>query len=263
MQMKTGRSFSKDYGGDDSTAFVINEAAAKKFGIDSYQGVKIIMNDVASGEPKKGELIGIVKDFHLESLHLPIQPLILTVSPESYYRDNFVINLSTASIGNTLEQMKAAFKKINPDLPFEYFFLDEAFDKLYKKESRLAALFNYFSILAIIISCLGLLGISAFAAAQRTKKIGIRKVLGANVNGIIALLSKDFLRLVLIAVLMAAPLAWYLMNQWLRDFAYRIHMSWWVFASAAAFALLIALVTISSQAIRAAIANPVKSLRTE
>ena len=263
MQMKDGRPFSADFKTDDSIAFIINETAARKFGVDSYRGVKVEMSAVASGKPKKGELIGVVKDFHLESLHLPVQPLVLTVSPASYYLDNFVINISTASTTQTLGQLKSVFKKINPDLPFDYFFLDEAFDKLYKKESKLGALFNYFSMLAIIISCLGLFGISAFATQQRTKEIGIRKVLGASVNGLTMMLSKDFIKLVVIASLTAFPIAWWVMSKWLQDFAYRVNISWWIFLAAGGSALAIAMLTVSFQAIKAAIANPVKSLRTE
>jgi len=263
MQMKTGRSFSKELSMDDSTAFIMNETAAKKFGIDSYQGVKLIMNDVASGNPKKGELIGIVKDFHLESLHQAIQPLIITVAPESYYLDNFVLDLSSESLSQTLEQLKAVFKRISKDLPFDYFFLDEAFDKLYKKESKLASLFSYFSILAIIISCLGLLGISAFASVQRTKEIGIRKVLGATENNIIIMLSKDFVKLVLLANIIAFPVSWWAMNEWLQNFSYRINLQPWMFLIAGLVVLTVSLLTVSFQALKAAIANPAKSLRTE
>ncbi|HVE62067.1 MAG TPA: FtsX-like permease family protein, partial [Chitinophagaceae bacterium] len=150
-----------------------------------------------------------------------------------------------------------------PDRPFDYFFLDEAFAKLYRKEMRMGTVFNYFSVLAIIISCLGLFGISAFTSVQRAKEIGIRKVLGANVGSVVGLLSKDFLKLVVIASVLAFPIAWWMMNNWLHDFAYRINIGWWVFAIAGSLAVLIAFLSVSYQTIKAATANPVKNLRNE
>jgi putative ABC transport system permease protein len=263
MKMTTGRAFSKGHGKDAAEAFIINETAAKKFGISSVENVKVIMKDVDSGKPKEGELIGIVKDFHLQSLHQPVEPLILTISPEPYYIDNMVLQLSSGNMAVTLKNIESEIKKVAPGRPFEYFFLDEAFDQLYKKELRLGLLFNYFSILAIIISCLGLFGISAFSGMQRAKEIGIRKVLGASVQGLVTLLSRDFLRLVIIASVIAFPVAWWAMNNWLKDFAYRITIGWWVFAVAGIMALLIAFATVSFQAIKAAMVNPVKNLRTE
>ena len=263
MKMAKGRNFSKDFKTDAVNAFVINEAAATKFGITDPQGVKIEMEGVVSGESKKGELIGIVKDFHLRSLHNPVEPLILTVSPETYYIDNIVVKLSTGNISGTLNVLESQLKEISPERPFEFFFLDNAFEKLYQKEARLSSLFNYFSFIAIVIACLGLLGIVAFAAAQRMKEIGIRKVLGASVPGIVSLLTRDFLRLIIVAIIIASPLAWWFMNQWLKDFAYRVNVSWWVFVAAGVSAILIAVIAVGFQAIRAAVANPVKSLRTE
>jgi putative ABC transport system permease protein len=263
MKMAEGRSFSKDYGSDGATAFIINETAAKKFGITSSAGVKLTMNDVASGKPKKGELIGIVKDFHLQSLHHIVDPLILTVSPEPYYLDNIVLKVSPNAIRATLKNIEASVKNISPDTPFDYFFLDDAFEKLYRREMRLGTVFNYFSVLAIIISCLGLFGIAAFTSVQRSKEIGIRKVLGATVLNIATMISKDFIKLVLLAAIIAVPIAWWGMNKWLEDFAYRITISWWVFIIAGFIALMIALFTVSFQAVKAAVANPVKNLRTE
>lgn len=263
MTIVKGRGFSRDFRTDSSSAFIINETAAVQFGITEPQGVKILMEHVSAGTPKEGELIGIVKDFHLQSLHEPVQPLILTVSPQSYYIDNIVIRLSASDIPGTLNLIRSELKDISPARPFEYFFLDNAFDKFYEKESRISSLFNYFSLIAIIIASLGLLGIVAFGAAQRLKEIGIRKVLGASAPGIVMLLLKDFLKLVLMAVVIASPLTWLAMNKWLQDFAYRINISWWIFFAAGALALTIAVLTVSFQAIRAAVANPVKSLRTE
>ena len=263
MTILKGRSFSKEFRTDSSSAFIINETAAAQFGITEPQGVTLMMEDVSAGKPKEGELIGIVKDFHLQSLHETVQPLILTLSPQSYYIDNIVMRITASDIPGTLNLIRSQLKEISPSRPFEYFFLDNAFDKFYQKESRISSLFNYFSFIAIIIASLGLLGIVAFGTAQRLKEIGIRKVLGASAPGIVMLLIKDFLKLVLIAVVIASPLAWLAMNKWLQDFAYRINISWWIFFAAGALALLIALLTVSFQAIKAAIGNPVKSLRTE
>jgi ABC-type antimicrobial peptide transport system permease subunit len=162
-----------------------------------------------------------------------------------------------------IAKIAAVFKKDNPSYPFEYSFVDEDFDKLFKSETLIGNLSRIFAGLGIFISCLGLFGLSAFTAEQRTREIGIRKVLGANTPGIVALLSKDFLKIVFIAIAIGSPLAFYLMNKWLQDFAYRIHIQWWVFVIAAFVALLIAFLTVSFQAIKAAIANPVRSLRSE
>lgn len=263
MTILKGRDFSKDFKTDTVSAFIMNETAAAQFGITDPQGVKLLMESVAAGKPKEGELIGIVKDFNLQSLHEVVQPLILTVAPESYYIDNIVVKLSSDNIPGTISRIESQVKEISPGRPFEYFFLDNAFEKLYQNEARVSTVFNYFSVLVIIIASLGLLGIVAFSAAQRFKEIGIRKVLGAPVTGLVALLTKDFLKLVIVAVLVASPVGWWIMNKWLQDFAYRISIEWWVFIVAAVTALLIALLTVSIQAIKAAVANPVKSLRTE
>ncbi len=263
MKMAQGRAFSKNYGKDATNAFIINEAAAKKFGINSTTGIKFTMQSVASGKPKEGELIGIVKDFHLQSLHHTVEPLILTVAPETYYLDNIVLKISPASMAATLKNIEASIKTVAVDKPFDYFFLDDAFEKLYRKEMRTGAVFNYFSVLAIIISCLGLIGISTFTSLQRAKEIGIRKVLGANVGSVVSLLSRDFLKLVAIASLLAFPVAWWMMNNWLHDFAYRISIGWWVFAIAGSLAILIAFLSVSYQTVKAATANPVKALHSE
>ena len=162
-----------------------------------------------------------------------------------------------------VSKIEATWKKYIPETPFEYSFLDENFDKLYESEQRQGTIFTSFACIAIFIACLGLLGLSAFTISQRVKEIGVRKVLGAEVSGIVALLSMDFLKLVFVAAVISFPVAWYAMNNWLKDFAYRISIQWWVFALAGVMALLIALVTVCSQAIKAAITNPVKSLRTE
>ena len=176
---------------------------------------------------------------------------------------NFTIKLSTDNIKGTLAQLENTWKKFSAERPFEYFFLDETYAKLYQSENRFQKVFSSLVIIGIIITCLGLLGLSTFAAQQRIKEIGIRKVLGASVGQIVSLLSKDFLKLVLIAFLIAIPIGWFFMNKWLQNFAYRINITWWVFLLAGMVAVMIAMLTISFQAFKAAIANPVKSLRVE
>jgi putative ABC transport system permease protein len=171
--------------------------------------------------------------------------------------------VSAANLPSTIAAVESKWKTLIPNRPFSYFFMDEFFDKQYRGEERFGKLFLNFAVLAIFISCLGLLGLASYSTMQRTKEIGIRKVIGSSVSGIVNLLSKDFLKLVLVSFFIAAPVSWYFMHRWLQDFAYRTNISWWVFAIAGIAALVIALLTISVQAIRAAVANPVKSLRTE
>ena len=175
----------------------------------------------------------------------------------------FTVKLDAADIRNTIAGLEKKWSKFSPDWPFQYHFLDDTYAGLYQSEERFNKIFLYLTVLAIIIACLGLFGLAAFIAEQRTKEIGIRKVLGASVAGITSMLSKDFLKLVLVAIVIATPVAWWAMNKWLQDFAYRINISWGIFELAGMIALLIAVVTVCFQAIRAAIANPVKSLRTE
>jgi putative ABC transport system permease protein len=191
-----------------------------------------------------------------------IQPIAFRM----YNAANFnylIVHTDGGDAQNALSSLESTWKKVNPNEPFDYSFLDQDFQKNYEAETRQGSLINSFTIIAIIISCLGLFGLAAFSAEQRTKEIGIRKVLGASVGSVVALLSKDFLKLVLVAVVIASPLAWYGMNKWLQNFSYRVDISWHVFVLTAAIALLIAFVTISFQAVKSAIANPVKNLRTE
>lgn len=210
----------------------------------------------------RAEIKGVVADFNVSSLHEEIKPTLITQSPGWYDRINIKIRAG-ADISRTIAGVESAWKKAFPSGVFDFYFLDEKIDALYKSETRLFVLFKIFSGLAMFISCLGLWGLATFAAQKRTKEIGIRKVLGASVANITGMLSKDFLRLVAISILIACPLAYYGMHKWLQDFAYRIDISWWVFAFAGGVAILIALVTVSFQAIKAAMNNPVKSLRSE
>ncbi|MBA2562035.1 MAG: FtsX-like permease family protein, partial [Chitinophagaceae bacterium] len=259
IKVAAGRNFSKDFS-TDSASFIINEAAVKVLGLRSNEdaiGKGFLYDD------RKGQLIGVINDFHFESMHQRILPMVLFI-PESV---NSFGRVSVKIAGNNvkagLSHIEETWKKFLPEVPYEYTFLDENFSRLYQSEQRQATIFTVFAFIAIFIGCLGLFGLSAFAITQRIKEIGIRKVLGASVGSIVSLLSKDFIKLVIVAAVIAFPVAWYAMNKWLQDFAYRINISWWIFLLARIIAVCIALFTISFQAIKAAIANPVKSLRTE
>lgn len=260
ISIAAGRNYSRDYG-TDTSGFVLNESAVKAIGWKTPQ--EAIGKDFKYGDVK-GHVIGVIKDFHFESMHQSIVPLVLIMLPPSFhYFNNLSIKFSGNNIAASLSHLEATWKKILPDIPYQYTFLDENFDKLYQAEQRQGNIFTIFSCIAIFIACLGLFGLSAFAISQRIKEIGIRKVLGADVSTIVALLSRDFLKLVIISAVIAFPVAWYFMNKWLQDFAYRVDMPWWIFILAGIAAGCIALLTISFQAIKAAIANPVRSLRTE
>lgn len=258
-----GRLFSKEFPGDTSSRLILNETAIKQIGFSSPQeaiGAKVYFD--WRGQTHSYTVIGVVKDFHFEDMHVPIKPYAFNLNRNPYY-NYLVAHAKTSDISSVLKSIGNSWHKLNPNEPFEYSFLDQDFQKNYDAENRLLAIVGYFTIIAIIISCLGLFGLGTFSAEQRTKEIGIRKVLGASVPGIIKLLSTDFLKLVLIAIVIASPIAWWAMNKWLQDFAYRVSMSWWMFVVAGFIAILIALVTVSFQAIKAALANPVKNLRTE
>jgi putative ABC transport system permease protein len=258
-----GRLFSKDFPSDTSSRIILNEEAIKQIGFKSPQeaiGGKVSFD--WRGQTYTWIIIGVVKDFHFQDLHVAISPYAFQLNNQPYY-NYLIVHAKAVDISSLLKSINASWHKLNPNEPFEYNFLDEDFQKNYEAENRLAAIVGYFTIIAILISCLGLFGLATFSAEQRTKEIGVRKVLGASVTGIVALLSKDFLKLVAISILIASPVAWWVMKKWLQDFAYRTNISWTVFVITTVAALLIALITISFQAIRAAISNPVKSLRTE
>jgi ABC-type antimicrobial peptide transport system permease subunit len=210
---------------------------------------------------KPGKIIGLVKNFHVNSLRVAIEPLILRLDTTN--NNTLLVRTRPGQTEKALASLQALTKKYNPAYPFDYQFADDSFEKQYKSETLIGKLANYFAILAIFIACLGLFGLAMFTAEQRTKEIGVRKVLGASVPSIVALLSKDFLRLVLISILIASPVAWYAMSQWLKDFVYRIEIEWWVFALAGMLSVAIALLTVSFQSIKAALMDPVTSLRTE
>ena len=254
-QMAKGRDFSK-YFATDSVGYIVNEAALKIIGYKDPIGKRLTFWG------KKGSIIGVVKDFHFNSLHTAINPLVLRLDENLEY-GTALVRTEPGKTREALASLKKICKDLNPKFPFTYKFSDEEYAKLYSSEQVVSKLSNYFAFLAIFISCLGLLGLVIFTAQQRTKEFGIRKVLGASAGSLFNLLSKDFLLLVFIAMLIASPIAWFAMNNWLQNYEYRVHISWWMFAIAGVLAIVIALFTVSVQAIKAAIANPVKSLRTE
>ena len=258
MQMKEGRSFNRNYG-DDYSKILLNEAAIKAMHLKNPVG-KIV---TVFGD--KRQIIGIVKDFHFESLHEPVKPAYFTLQQNPGRNPWFklMVRIKAADQQQTIAAIQHLYEKTNPGFPFTFNFLSEAYQKQYDTETRIATLSKYFAGLAIIISCLGLFGLAAFTAQKRRKEIGVRKVIGASITDITGMLSKDFLKLVVIALCIAFPVSWWLMNSWLQGFAYRIHIGAGVFLLAGISIILITLFTISYQSIKAAIANPVKSLRTE
>lgn len=255
LHVLQGRDFSKEFP-TDSSAYIINEEALKKIGYKDPIGKSLTF------WTKKGAIIGLIKDFHFNSLHVAVDPLIIRLD-ENDNEGSILVKAAAGKTKQVLAVLGNLCKQLNPKFPFTYQFSDEQYAKLYNSEQVTGKLANSFSILAIFISCLGLLGLAIFTAEQRTKEIGVRKVLGASVSSLFVLLSREFLLFVVIALLIATPLAWFAMNKWLSDYAYRIEISWWMFLFAGGLAILIALFTVSFQAVKAAIANPVKSLRTE
>jgi len=255
MKLKSGRDFGP-VPENDSTNIIVNESFAKLMKKNDVVGEMVKANGL------NAQIIGVVSDFVYSDMYGPSAPLVLFCQPRAV-NYLFVRFKAGTDIQAGLSKLEAVLKSNNPGYPFEYKFLDDEFNKLFKSETLIGRLSRIFAFLAIFISCLGLFGLAAYTAERRRKEIGIRKVLGASIGNITTLISKDFLKLVLISFVIAFPLAWYYMNKWLEDFAYRIDISWVVFAGAGLIALLIALLTISFQAIRAAVANPVKSLRSE
>ncbi|HXB29346.1 MAG TPA: FtsX-like permease family protein, partial [Puia sp.] len=258
MHVIKGREFSPDFAGD-SSAVIINETTAGFLGYADPIGKKIYkIGD--NNKPVAYTIIGVVKNFNFESLKQTIGPLSFFLGGRNGMA---TFKVKTADITGLVKRIEHLWKEMNPGMPFQYAFLDDSFNEMYQSEQRVGKIALIFSTLAILIACLGLFGLATFISEQRTKEIGIRKVLGASVEGIVRLLSKDFLRLVGISFVIAAPLSWWIMNSWLKDFAYRIPLEWWIIGLAGFIALLIALTTVSFQAIKAAIANPVNSLRSE
>ncbi|HVX49610.1 MAG TPA: ABC transporter permease [Chitinophagaceae bacterium] len=261
IPMVAGRNFSRQYA-TDSNNYIINEAAVAMLGWGSAD--KAIGKDIRYGGTK-GKIVGVVKDFHFESMHEQIIPLIFFMQPpgQNGYYGALTVKLSGGNVTATIQDIEKKWHSFLPETPFQYTFLDDNYEKLYATETQQGKLFTVFACIAILVACLGLFGLSAFIITQRIKEIGIRKVLGASTTEIVRVLSVDFLKLVFFAAVAAIPVAAYYMYSWLKDFAYHISMAWWVFLAAGVLAAAIALLTISFQAIKAAMANPVKSLRTE
>ncbi len=258
MQVVEGRAFREDIP-TDSSGVILNEAAVRLLGYDDPIGRQIQKHDGSDKQTLK--IIGVVRDFHFESLRENVRPLALNLRP---HQAMVAIRLSAeGNTPETLRQVEKAWKEIVSEQPFQYRFMDEDFDRIYQAEQNVGSIFVTFAALSILIACLGLFGLAAFTAERRTKEIGVRKVLGASVSGIVRILSKDFAKPVLSSLVIATPLAWWAMNQWLRDFAYRIDLEWWMFASAGLVAMGLALATVSFQAVKAALMNPVESLRSE
>ncbi len=259
IEMAAGRNFSPSML-TDSLGMIINETAAKAFGWDGNAiGQKIIRQNSIRGNNVTFTVIGVVKDFHFRSLHEAITPLLMVLNPES----GLIIKVKTKDMAGLLATMKREWAKFGPEEPFTYDFMDELYNKTYAAEQKTGRILNIFAVLTILVACMGLFGLATYTAEQRSKEIGIRKVLGASVTQVTGMLSKEFLKLVLIACIIAFPLSYWAMHTWLQDFAYRININWWVFILAGSAALFIALFTISFQAIKAAVANPVKALRSE
>jgi putative ABC transport system permease protein len=250
-----GRDFSWDLESDKNKAVILNETAVKNFGLKDPIGFEIkVLN-------YKARVIGVARDFHNESFRSGISPLVMWYVPGYIY--NLSIRMNGHNIPGTIKYIKEQWDKFAPDIPFEYQFMDKKYDALYKEEDKLSVVIGYFSVVAILIACLGLFGLVSFITQNRTKEIGIRKVNGAKVSEILSMLNTDFVKWVLLAFAFASPIAWYAMHKWLQGFAYKTEMSWWIFALSGLLALSIALLTVSWQSWRAATRNPVEALRYE
>ena len=260
IKIEEGRFYSPEFPADATGSYVINEAAAKVMGLESPVGEEISLWE------SKGSIIGVVSDFHFGSFHQSIEPLLIIISSgrlQNLYLRLLSVRFRPGTLQSSMKYVADKWKAIIPDMPYDYYFLNDALNTRYKAEQRMGILFRYFTILAIFIACLGLYGLTSISAEQKIKEIGIRKVLGASASNITVMLSKEFLKWVVLANFIAWPVAWYVMNMWLQNFAYRIHIGWGTFFLAGALAVAIALITVSFQAFRAATANPVDSLRYE
>lgn len=259
LEIVAGRQFSKDFPTDSTEAFIINETAVREFGWgDDALGKKLERVRSDGSVSQSGKVIGIVKDFHYQPLHETLKPLIIR-----FGGGRFAVRLSSNNIPRAMAHIESVLNKFSPSWPLNYRFLDDDLDRLYRKEEKLGQIIQYFTILAIFIACLGLFGLAAFSAEKRTKEMGVRKVLGASVTSLVLLISREFTKLVAIAFVLATPIAYWSMNKWLENFAYRINIEWWVFALAGCLALAIALLSVTYQAIKVALVNPVEALRYE
>jgi putative ABC transport system permease protein len=264
IEIAEGRSFSKEFGTDEKSAFMLNEAAVRELNWQSALNKRVIWpSDLRRMDAivKKGQVVGVVKDFHVASLHESIGPVLLQVRPSSFRYIS--ARISSVNIPETLSFFREKWGQLSPVFPFEYTFLDEDFDKLYRADEKVGRIVGIFSMLAIIVACFGLFGLASFAAEQRTKEIGIRKVLGASVSGIILLFSREFTKWVLVANILAWPIAYFFMTRWLQNFAYKMSLGLGIFVLSGFLAFAIALATVSYQSIKAALSDPIDSLRYE
>jgi putative ABC transport system permease protein len=261
IQVLKGRNFSKDFA--DSASVIVNETTVKQVGWKDPLGKYLVY---PGNDDHRFKVIGVVKDFNVQSAHNIVNPIALFHASSKNYTAGtsyIVATIQGGNIANILRSFKDKWQTFAPATPFESYFLDRDFEVLYNADQRMGTVFGIFTLLSILVASLGLFGLAAYTAERRTKEIGVRKVLGASVQGIVLMLSGEYIRLVVIAAVIAFPIAWWGMNKWLENFAYRITITWWVFAAAALSATIIALATVSFQAINAALANPVRSLRTE
>lgn len=259
LKIIAGRDLSSLYNSDSLKSVLINRSAAAKLGYTPQQAIGKWIRNITNDSLRRN-IVGVVEDYHFRSLKDPIAPMVISTNKDWRLA---LIKLKTSRLPSTIDAIQKQFATLAPAYPFEYTFLDDEFNRLYKAELSQEKILSIFSFIAILVACLGLLGLASYTAVKRTKEIGVRKVLGASVQRIVVLLSKDLLRPVLLGTAIAIPIGYYVMQKWLQAFAYRINMHWWMFAGAAAVALIIALLTVSLQAVKAAVANPVKSLRTE
>jgi putative ABC transport system permease protein len=258
IEIVEGRNFSRAFPSDANGAYLVNEAAVKSAGWDNPVGVEF-----SSYKRKPGKIVGVMKDFHIRPMHFPIEPVYMQLSPPGEWISFLSVKIKPSNIPETIKHIEQFMKKFSPKYPFDYKFFDEVFAAQYGNEKKMVTLFSAFAVLATIVACLGLFGLATFAAERRMKEISVRKVLGASAPDIFVLLSKEFLRWVALANIIAWPVAYYFTRQWLNDFAFRVDIVWWMFAFPGAIALLIALATVSGQAIKSAYRNPVESLREE
>jgi len=256
IQIIEGRNFSRDFPLDENGVFLVNEAAVKAAGWESPIGRELV-----HWTGKTGKIVGVIKDFHMHSLHRPIEPLYILLEPDTF--SYISLKIRPTHIPATIDYVKRIMKQFSPSYPLDYAFFDDIFERDYHTEQRMRAIFGSFSVLALVVACLGLFGLVSFATEQRTKEIGIRKLLGASVSGIFVLLSREFLKWVLLSVLIAWPVSYFLMRRWLSDFAYRIDMSVDAFFLSGGLVLIIALLTVSFQSVKAASSNPADSLKYE
>jgi ABC-type antimicrobial peptide transport system permease subunit len=255
IEMAEGRSFSKEFSSDHSKSFIVNEEVAKIMEKESVVGERFSFGGV------EGSIVGVMKDFHYQHMRNKIEPLAIIVNPEHIYY--MIIRIPPGSISESMKYVEDTWNRVIPNYPLEYTFLDETFDRMFRAEDKIGTVLKYFAGLAFFIACLGLFGLASFMAEQRTKEIGIRKVLGASVSQVTVLLCREFFLLVLLANLIAWPVAYFVMKNWLQNYAYHTGLGLYIFVAAMAAALVVAVISVSFQAIRAAVANPVDSLRYE